>query len=445
MRFAFLTMGTRGDTQPYVALASELVLRGHQAVIASSEDLAELVRKAGVESVPYSGLRMRELFDSPHGKAFLARGQFMRFLQWSSTEQARHERAVLDGVVQATERAEVIVSHPLLEVGARTLAQWRKVPLIRTQLAPVIPTRAFPSPVLNLGRIRWGALRHWTHRLARTVFWRAARPAHLSACRKLGLEPAPRNPHVLLEEEQVPCAHLVSPTLLPRPSDWAPHHVTTGHCELPGAVRARIGEGSIEPALDRWLQSGTPPIYFGFGSLPVLEPLTFIRAVRDVLEVLGLRGLIVSGWSDLQALADDERLFITSSVNHDAVLPRCQAAVHHGGLGTTTATLAAGLPTLVCSVLLDQPFWGGRVEELGAGAWMPFQRFSVARLGEALEQILSEPVKARARELGARMREERGLQNTADFMEQHAGVARPEATSGECSLPVSRTTHAGKD
>jgi sterol 3beta-glucosyltransferase len=419
MRFAFLTIGTRGDTQPYVALASELVRRGHQTVISAGEDLAEFVRKAGIEAVPYAGLRMRELFDSPLGTQFLAKGQFVKFLRWAGAEQARHEQGVLDGMLQATEQADVIVSHPMMEVGARALARWKKLPLIRTQLAPVIPTRAFPSPLFNLGRIRWGALRYWTHQLGQRLFWTAERPGHVSACRKLGLEPASRNPHVLLEEEQVPCAHLVSPSLLPRPSDWAAHHVMTGHCGLPGALRARIGEASIDPSLERWLQGGAPPIYFGFGSLPVLDPPAFMRTVRDVLETLGMRGLVVAGWTNLQAFSGDERLFIASALNHDEVLPRCHAAVHHGGLGTTTATLAAGLPTLVCSVFLDQPFWGARVEELGAGARLPFQRFTAARLREALERLLSGPAKARAEELGARMREEHGLQDTASFLEQH--------------------------
>ena len=213
---------------------------------------------------------------------------------------------------------------------------------------------------------------------------------------------------------------MVSPTLLPRPSDWAPHHVQTGHCGLPAALRQGIGEGPLEPALERWLQGGSPPIYFGFGSLPVLDPPAFLRTVRETLVALGLRGLIVSGWTRMPEFEGDERLFLASSLNHDEVLPRCQAVVHHGGLGTTTATLAAGVPAVVCSVFLDQIFWGRRIRELGAGEWLRFQRFTPARLRAALERALSGSVKARAAELGARMREEHGLRNTADFMEQHA-------------------------
>lgn len=419
MRFAFLTAGTRGDTQPYVALASEMVRRGHQAVVTAGEDLAGFIQKAGVDAIPYKGLRVREMFDSPQGKAFLARGQLTRFLSWLSSEQARHERAVLEGLLLATERAEVLVSHPLLETAARALGQWRGVPLLRTQLAPAIPTRAFPSPLLNLGRVPFGWLRLASHRLVMALVWRAQRPSHVAACRMMGVTPASRNPHLLLEEERVPCAHLVSPTLVSRPSDWAPHHEITGHCGLPPALREGIGEGPLEPELERWLQSGSPPVYFGFGSLPILDPPVFLRTVREVLVDLGLRGLIVAGWTSMTEFAGDERLFFAQALNHDEVLPRCQIVVHHGGLGTTTAALMAGVPALVSSVALDQLFWGARVQELGAGEWLPFQRLTPARLRKALERLLSGPVRARAAELGARMREERGLQSTADFLEKH--------------------------
>jgi sterol 3beta-glucosyltransferase len=234
----------------------------------------------------------------------------------------------------------------------------------------------------------------------------------------LGVQPFSRNPYVLLEQARVPCAHLVSPTLLPAPPDWPAHHVATGHCGLPRSVQERLGEGAPEPSLERWLRSGTSPIYFGFGSIPILAPLEFVRSVREVLEALGLRGLVITGGSDLRNVASDERLFFAPAVNHGEVLPRCRAAVHHGGLGTTTASLAAGLPTLVCSVLADQPFWGARVQALGAGTWMPFQRLTPERLRKALEQLLSDSVMARAAEVGARMRQEDGLQSTADFLEQ---------------------------
>lgn len=420
MRFAFLTAGTRGDTQPYVALASELMRRGHQVVITATEDLAGFIQKAGIDAIPYTGLRMRELFDSPTGKEFLARGQMARFLRWLSAEQARHEQAVLDALLQATERADVLVSHPLLEVGARSLAQWKRLRLLRTHLAPVIPTRAFPSPLLNVQWLPFGPLRWASHRLVQEMVWRAERPGHVAACRKYGIAPATRNPRSLLEEERVPCAHLMSPTLVPRPSDWAPHHVITGHCGLPASLRERLGEGPLEPKLERWLQGGSPPIYFGFGSLPILDPPAFLRTVREVLVALGLRGLIVSGWTNMQEFEGDDRLFLAQSLNHDEVLPRCQAVVHHGGAGTTTTALTAGVPALVCSVFLDQLFWGARIQELGAGVWLPFQRFTAARLREALERLLSGPAQARAAELGARMREERGLQAAADFMEQHS-------------------------
>ncbi len=88
----------------------------------------------------------------------------------------------------------------------------------------------------------------------------------------------------------------------------------------------------------------------------------------------------------------------------------------YGGAGTTYASLLAGLPTLICSVFADQPFWGSRVEKLGVGMTIAFQKLTEARLLAGLRRLLDEGVQARARELGAALREERGLHEVADAL-----------------------------
>jgi sterol 3beta-glucosyltransferase len=90
--------------------------------------------------------------------------------------------------------------------------------------------------------------------------------------------------------------------------------------------------------------------------------------------------------------------------------------VHHGGAGTTHASLRAGLPTLICSVFADQPFWGDRVAKLGVGATFPFQKLDESRLLEGLRNLRREDVRERAQRLGAALREERGLEEVADAL-----------------------------
>lgn len=167
----------------------------------------------------------------------------------------------------------------------------------------------------------------------------------------------------------------------------------------------------------------TTPVYFGFGSMPVLDPAGLLRDLAGITARLGVRGLVGAGRTDFGDAAADlpEHLFVaTSEFDHDRVLPRCRAAVHHGGAGTTAAVLRAGLPSVVASVFADQPFWGWRLEQAGLGVTFPFRRLSPARLGAALDRVLDEKPARRARAVGAAVRNEDGSRRAADAVERWA-------------------------
>ena len=71
--------------------------------------------------------------------------------------------------------------------------------------------------------------------------------------------------------------------------------------------------------------------------------------------------------------ARDERTQVVDAVNHQSLLPRCPAAVHHGGAGRPPAGAGAGIPALVSRCLADQPFRGARCRALGIGDTIPFK------------------------------------------------------------------------
>ncbi len=158
--------------------------------------------------------------------------------------------------------------------------------------------------------------------------------------------------------------------------------------------------------LDDWLQAGSPPVFLGFGSMPVLDGENLLHTIRATLAELGVRGILAAGWSELDTVGDDT-LFVTGEVDHQSLLPRCAAAVHHGGAGTTHASLAAGTPTLVCSVFWDQSFWGAQCRRVGAT--FPFARLNARRLTSGLREVLDKQVDVRAKEVARRMGEEDGI------------------------------------
>jgi len=151
--------------------------------------------------------------------------------------------------------------------------------------------------------------------------------------------------------------------------------------------------------------------------MPVLDTKSLLRTVRRTLAELGVRGILAAGWSKLDVHSDNT-LFVVNEVDHQSLLPRCAAAVHHGGAGTIHASLAAGTATLVCSVFYDHPFWGAQCRRLGVGATFPFARLNARRLTDGLRRVLEPEVAVRAKELAARMGQEDGLGTAVARLEQ---------------------------
>jgi sterol 3beta-glucosyltransferase len=209
--------------------------------------------------------------------------------------------------------------------------------------------------------------------------------------------------------------HLYSAVLQPRPQDWPAHHVITGFMALDKETRARIGEQAPPAGLQQWLDAGPPPVFLGFGSMPVGDPARMLALVEEVARTLDVRCLVGAAWSGIGASgisASDTsgaRVFVAAGFDHDTILPRCAAAVHHGGAGTTHAAVRAGLPSVVCHFLVDQPYWGRRLIAHGIGARLSFHTLHAEQLIAALRPLLAPKVKARAEALGAAVRAEDGV------------------------------------
>jgi sterol 3beta-glucosyltransferase len=169
---------------------------------------------------------------------------------------------------------------------------------------------------------------------------------------------------------------------------------------------------SPPPELAAFLAADGPPVVaIGFGSMASVDPALLTELVRGAVRDAGVRAVLIAGWGGLAALRDDAEVLAIDAVPHDWLFPRVAAVVHHGGAGTTGASLRAGTPTVVVPFAMDQPFWGGRVAALGVGpAPIPRARLTRARLADALRLAVGDAaMRARAADLGRRIREEDGV------------------------------------
>jgi len=135
---------------------------------------------------------------------------------------------------------------------------------------------------------------------------------------------------------------------------------------------------------------------------------------------VGARVLIGAGWSRFgQHQPQEDRVRVATGVlNYDRVLPRCRVAVHHGGSGTVAASVTAGIPSFVCSLVADNPFWGARVEPLGIGVHERFADLDQDRLEAGLRRALHAEVITRSRAIGDTLRADTGAAgHAADLIE----------------------------
>lgn len=418
MKITLLASGTRGDVQPFVALAFALQRRGHDICVAAASGFADMVAHSGARHFPVSG-DYEEIYQSEEGVRWLSSGNTVKFMQMMSGIDRRIRPQMHRELLAACEGADAILGNLVIENSAVCIAEKLKRPLMLGYTIPVLPTSAFPSPLFSEHELPLRFMNRLTHSLFDTVYWQTQKSIINAWRAELGLSPTALAPRERVRRTGTPILHCYSSHLVPRPPEWSAANFLTGYWTMPPEIGGRAA-GVPSPELIRWLEEGPAPVYLGFWRLPVMDKTGMLQLAIEVAESLGIRFAIGASWTARQTavLRVPRSIFITSSVDHDWLFARCSATVHHGGAGTTAATLRAGLPTVICHVCTDQPFWGRRVAALGVGHSMPFKRLTAQRLIQALRHIQGGAVRARAARLGEALRQEDGVAAAVRIIEE---------------------------
>ncbi|AZZ51841.1 glycosyltransferase [Rathayibacter festucae] len=395
MRMMLATAGTRGDVEPFAALARHAVARGHEVLLALPDDADA---PEGVDTVAL-GLDARRVL-SPAGRT-----------PWALANHLRREvrpamRRMLATAVRETLAFEpdVVVHHPLI-LSAPMAADALGVPRVLVEFAPVAtPSERFPAAGGPTATRDLGACNRHTYAVPRS----AARLFEADVARAASELPGGRRPDRRSPSRATLMA--VSPALLPRPDDWPERVHQTG---------AWFGESAASPdaAVAEFLAGG-PFLVASFGSMATGDASLRGDAIVTAARAHGLRVLLVTGWGGL-TLPEECRgpdVLAVRSAPFDAVLPGAALAVHHGGAGTSHAVARAGVPAVVVPVTADQPFWAAQLHRQGlAAAPVPLRRLSAATLVPAMSDALSR--RERAAEVGRLLRTEHGVQRAVEVLE----------------------------
>ncbi|KAG5416548.1 hypothetical protein IGI04_004115, partial [Brassica rapa subsp. trilocularis] len=412
MQIVMLIVGTRGDVQPFVAIAKRLQEYGHRVRLATHANFKEFVLTAGLEFYPLGG-DPKVLAECP-SEIQIQRKQMKDII--NSLLPACKEPDPDSG---NSFKADAIIANPPA-YGHTHVAEALRIPIHVFFTMPWTPTSEFPHP---LSRVKQPAGYRLSYHIVDSLIWLGIRDMIKDLRKKkLKLRPVSYLSGTQGSGSNIPHGYMWSPNLVPKPKDWGPQIDVVGFCFLDLA-------SNYEPPAElvEWLEAGDKPIYIGFGSLPVQEPEKMTEIIVEALERTKQRGIINKGWGGLGNLKEPKDfVYLLDNVPHDWLFPRCKAVVHHGGAGTTAAGLKAACPTTIVPFFGDQPFWGERVHARGVGpAPIPVDEFSLHKLEDAINFMLDEKVKSSAETLAKEMKDEDGVAGAVKAFFKHLPSTQP--------------------
>ncbi|NIL75482.1 glycosyltransferase [Rhodococcus sp. B10] len=428
MRFVLPFTGSRGDVQPGLALGIELADRGHDVVFGAPPNLLAFATAASSRVSAGPGRITVRAF-GPDTKAVLE-SELVRVRLKSRNPRVRFaalaELANLGWDEMVSELAEMSGGADALVTG--TLGQEMTFNMVEALGVPFLalhycPVRRNGSMSVAPGRHLPSVVNKATWSLLETMRWRSMRRRENAQRTALGLPDATQAlPERIAAYGGIEIQAYDGALFPGLAEEWASTRPFVGFLELSSArasLGADVGDGS---PLRRWIDAGPPPLYVGFGSMPVPDPASLVDLVADACDRTGQRALISSGWSALDESIDDgSPVAIVGPVDHASVFPLCRAAIHHGGAGTTAASIRAGLPTMVCWFSADQPFWGAALVRLGAGVSSKFSRLDCRELTEAIHSLLTDDTVSAAGALAAEaIPAQQALSTAADLVESAA-------------------------
>nr|C4B4E5.1 RecName: Full=Sterol 3-beta-glucosyltransferase; AltName: Full=Autophagy-related protein 26 [Colletotrichum lagenaria]BAH60889.1 autophagy-related protein 26 [Colletotrichum lagenaria] len=408
LKITCLTIGSRGDVQPYIALCKGLLAEGHKPRIATHGEFKDWIEGHGIEFAKVEGdpgeLMRLCIENGTFTWAFLREANSM-FRGWLDE--------LLVSAWEACKGSDLLIESPSAMAGIH-IAEKLSIPYFRAFTMPWTRTRAYPHAFIMPEYKMGGAYNYMTYVMFDNVFWKAT--AHQVNRWRNNTLKLPNTSLEKMQPNKVPflynfSEYVVAPPLdfsdwirvtgywfLDEGSDWVPPQELTDFI-----AKARADEKKL--------------VYVGFGSIIVNDTAKMTQEVIDAVLKADVRCILSKGWSDRMGKQGEEavdqpvmppEIHVIKSAPHDWLFSQIDAAAHHGGSGTTGASLRAGIPTIIRPFFGDQFFFGSRVEDIGVGICL--KKWGAISFARALwEATHNDRMIVKARVLGEQIRSENGV------------------------------------
>jgi UDP:flavonoid glycosyltransferase YjiC (YdhE family) len=419
MRIGLVTKGSRGDIQPFIALAIGLKNNGHQVTIVTFKNFQKLITDYDIEFCPLSMDIEKEAYTEDVLEV-LRKGNMIKFARLIGKNSEKYNEKIILEIDKVSENFDFIIASGLAfsNILPITVKKNIKYGILNFSM-PYSITKEFPAMGFGFQNISF------INKISYSIFTYVAiklfiqKEANQTA--KLLNLPNWKTSELMTEllRKNRLIIHPMSNQLLNQPKDWATNSFVTGFLEIPTIERNNNINEQIPEALKEWIEDGEKPIYIGFGSIPIPDTDLINSIIIKLLEETNHRIIFCNGWTKSFIYTKHKNLFVIEKINHEWLFPKCEMAIIHGGIGTIGSTLKAQIPMIIVSIVADQPFNGKLIEKNKTGVHIPFKELTFEKLLEGITKITSNSFKENSKSIGEKMHLENGVNESLNIIENY--------------------------
>ncbi len=395
MKIVLATFGSRGDVQPMLALSLALKSKGHEVLLAAPPEKAPWAKQLGCPFLPLGSDVTAFIDDMENAHSLRSAIRFVSFL--------RNElNAQFDLLPKIMAGADLVIGSSLT-FALSTLAESMGIAYRYIAFTPqLLPSGYHPFPAFKHQRFpKWYNRMTW--KIAAILDQFNLTRLINNHRRQLGLKLIPdawrhiMGQHVLVASDSV---------ISKIPPDIVDQTFTqTGYMHL-NQPDQHLAE------LDTFLEAGSPPVYAGFGSMPIRDQIRNVSVIVEAVRLSGQRAVISKFWDEPTEFSNSDDIFFITKYPHLKLFPHMAAVIHHGGAGTTASSAVSGVPQIIVPHILDQYYWGHQIYQSKLGP-KPIWRsqLTAKKLAAAIRECLSnQQIRKRAKEASGAIRKKNSLE-----------------------------------